>query len=116
MLEETLVDEFAEDGNSAEDGMGHGFVLQVEDLVGGAGEDAGEDEGQLQAGHVAVALDGVDALAGDAGGLGQLLLRPAAGGAEFLDAVCDGGLSCKADFPNQSSREDLNVKPAFHFS
>ena len=62
-------------------------VLQLEDMVGGAGEDAGEDEGELKAGDVAVALDGVDALAGDTDGLGELLLSPSAGGAEFLDTV-----------------------------
>ena len=60
-------------------------------MIGGAGKDAGEDEGEFEAGNVAVALDGVDALAGDTDGLGELLLGPSAGGAEFFDAVCDGG-------------------------
>jgi hypothetical protein len=76
------------------------FVLQLKDFIGGAGEDLCKFERQFQAGHVAVALDGVDALAGDARGLRQLLLRPIAGDAQLLDPVCDRG---------------CHVKPAFHF-
>jgi hypothetical protein len=59
----------------------------LEDVVCGAREDFGEGKGEFEAGDVATALDGVDALAGDANGLGELLLGPVAGGAEFLDAV-----------------------------
>ena len=72
MLEKALIDKFAEEGNSAQDRDGSWLGLQLEDLVGGAGKDAGKDQRQFQAGHVAIALNGVDALAGDAGGVGQL--------------------------------------------
>jgi len=65
------------------------LALQLEDFIGWAGEDTRKDEGKFEAGDVAVAFDGVDALAGDADSLSQLLLCPTAGVAEVLDSVCD---------------------------
>jgi hypothetical protein len=63
------------------------WVLQLEDAVGGTGEGSGEDESQFEAGDVAVALDGVDALAGDTDGVSELLLGPSASVAELFDTV-----------------------------
>ena len=63
------------------------MALQLEDFIGGAGEDTRKDEGELEAGNVAVAFDGVDTLAGDADSLRELLLGPTAGGAEFFDSI-----------------------------
>ena len=63
------------------------MALQLEDFIGWAGEDTRKDEGKFEAGDVAVAFDGVDALAGDANSLSELLLGPTAGGAEFFDSI-----------------------------
>jgi len=67
-------------------------------VVGGTLKNAREGEGELEAGDVAVTFDGVDALAGDANGVGELFLCPAAGCAEFLNAICDGVRHVKLTF------------------
>jgi len=84
-------------------------------VIGGTRKDAGEGEGQLERGHVTVALDGVDALAGDAGGVGKLLLRPALGDAKFLDAVYDGGAHVKLTFHSRVARIGFDVKPTRYY-
>ena len=63
------------------------MALQLKDLVGGAGKDEGKGKGEFETGDVAVSLDGIDALPGDADGLGELLLRPTAGGSKFFDSI-----------------------------
>jgi len=67
-------------------------------VIGGALKNACEGEGKLEAGDVTIAFDGVDALAGNANGVGELFLCPAADGAEFLDAIFDGGRHVKLTF------------------
>jgi hypothetical protein len=63
------------------------LILQLKDVVCGAVKNPREGESEFEAWNVAVALDGVDALAGDTNGVGKLLLGPASDGAEFLDAI-----------------------------
>ena len=74
-------------------------------MVGRASEDLREDKCQLEAWHITVALDGVDALAGYTRGLRELLLGPSAGGAKLFDSVHDGWHTVKLTFQNQSSAE-----------
>jgi len=65
------------------------YLLQPEDALSGAVEDAGELEPEFQARDVAVAFYRVDALAGDTHQLGELFLRPSPLDPEFLDPVDD---------------------------
>ena len=62
-------------------------MLQSEDLVDGTAENLGKRERQQQAGHVAVALDRIDALARNSNCLRQLLLSPTANIAQLFDTV-----------------------------
>ena len=93
-----LVGNVVEHENAAEDGMDHAFFSSWKISSVGHANMRAKVESQFQARHIAVAFDGVDALAGDAGGLGQLLLGPAEGDAEFLDAICDGLSHVKLTF------------------
>ena len=68
--------------------------FESEDLLDGAAEDAGEQESQGQAGDVAVALNGINALAGDSDQGSEVLLGPIEPLAEFADAIVDGGVHC----------------------
>jgi len=88
----------------------------MEDLVGGAGEDARKRERQLEAGHVTIALDGVDALARDARGLGELFLGPAGGDAKFLDVIDDGRRHVKPTFQGRLAVFWNDVKFARHYA
>ncbi len=87
----------------------------MEDMVGGAGKDLSECEGEFKAGDVAIAFDGVDALAGDADGVGELLLGQAASGAKLFNSICDCGRHVKRTFQIRVARTEVDVKPAFHF-
>ena len=84
MFEKSFVDEFAEDREFCSGWDESLFVLQLEDFIGRTGEDPGEGQRQRQARHITVALDRVDALAGNARGLRELLLRPPQGGSAAL--------------------------------
>jgi hypothetical protein len=75
-----------------------GLGFKGEDLFDGASEGAGDEQGQGEGGDVAVALDGIDALAGDAGAGGEVFLRPVESLAEFADAVVEGGGHGKSAF------------------
>ena len=67
-------------------GFGGGVL---EDLFEGDFEDVGYAEGYLERGGVFIELDGVDGLAGDGDGVGEVLLGEAGGGAEVADGVGD---------------------------
>ena len=84
-------------------------------MVGGAGEDAREDQCKLEAWNIAVALDGVDALAGNTRSLRELLLRPTAGGTKLFDSVDDGWHGVKLTFQIRIAWNGFGVKLAFHF-
>ena len=83
-------------------------------MIGGAFEKPRKRQRQFQAWNVAVALDGVDTLAGDAGGQRQLLLGPPAAGAQILYPVCDLERHVKLAFQFRVARERFFVKSAFH--
>lgn len=63
--------------------------FEPEDLVCGAAENVREFECKLEAGHIAVAFDRVDALAGHADRSGQTFLRPTCLFSQFANAVSD---------------------------
>jgi hypothetical protein len=86
------------------------FVLQLEDLVRRAVKDAREDQRQLQAGHVAVALDGVDALPRDSRGLRKLLLRPPLRRAQLFYPIDNCRNHVKLTFHISIARVDIYVK------
>ena len=60
--------------------------VRLEDLLDPAAEEAGDPEGQGQAGVVAAGLDRVDGLPRDPQPLGEVALRPAALGPQGLEA------------------------------
>jgi hypothetical protein len=64
--------------------------VQGEELLDGAAEDLGEGEGEGERGDVAIALNGINALARDAGEGCEFFLGPAAGLAEVAEAVVEG--------------------------
>jgi hypothetical protein len=76
--------------------MGFSFVwgnrFKSEDSLKRGLKDAGEDEGQGERRDVPVALDRINALAGDSDEGSEVLLGPVHGLAEFSNAVVDGGL------------------------
>jgi hypothetical protein len=65
------------------------FSLQRKDFVRGATKYLDESESQKKAWHIAMAFAGVDALAGDAHKVGQLLLGPPSCIAKLFDPVVD---------------------------
>ena len=67
-----------------------GVFLELEDVIDGAAEDARQQKSQGEAGDIAVALNGINALARDAGEGCEFFLGPAAGLAEFAEAVVEG--------------------------
>src|SRR5207247_70241 len=91
------------------------FLLERENVVGGALEDAGEGERQRQTRHVAIALDGVDALARHADGVGELLLRPPALSAEVFDPVFDVWCHVKPTCHRNIAGCQGRVKSACHW-
>ena len=88
----------------------------MKDLIGGTAKDPSECKRQLKAGYVAVALNRVDALAGNASSLRQLLLHPSAGDAEPFDSICDCKRYVKSAFHMRVAQRIINVKLTFHFS
>jgi len=67
------------------------FGVQSEQVLDRAMEDLSEGECEGKRWDIAIALDGVDALTGDAGEGREVLLGPVAGLAEFAEAVVEGG-------------------------
>src|SRR5690349_2665504 len=65
-------------------------LVRVEDLLDGEAENAGDGEGQREAGIVPSGLDGVDGLPGDLAPVGQIGLAPPACGAQFAEPVLHG--------------------------
>ncbi len=82
-----------------------GVFLELEDVIDGAAEDARQQKSQGEAGDIAVALNGINALAGDTDRGRQLLLGEVASGAEFADAVVDDGFHVKLAFHLKDSPE-----------
>lgn len=66
-------------------------------MLNGTSEDLGQDEGKRERGDIAAALDGVHALAGDAGLGSEVLLGPVAGLAELAHSVVDGRVHISKD-------------------
>jgi hypothetical protein len=93
------------------EGVKSWVLLQTENLIERCFEDLGKEQGEGEAGNVASALDGVNALAGDAGGGGEVLLGPCAGGAQVFYAIEDGRLHGKSAFHERMTWRAADVKP-----
>src|SRR5690348_11148485 len=89
-------------------------ILQSENLIYRAAENLRERQREEQAGNVAVALDGIDALTRDAYGGGELLLGPATVGAKFFDAIVDDGAHVKRAFHGRIGHLTVDVKHTLH--
>ena len=82
------------------------MLLEREEMVGGALENASESKSERKARNVPVVIDGVDALARDTDLSGELLLRPSVLGAHLSNAIayrgCHVGQACPSIYERRA--------------